>query len=419
MKALAILSCLITLQGATPTPTIKVDGDGYLRFNRDGRAVYAKEAKLTVKEGRVANELGHFLMPTILAPSGATIDGDADGNLFAVQGEQKSRIGRLVLAVFSQDAFLSESNGVLIAVDRPQLRHPGENGAGKLASVTAKPTVKPATTESKPVANEAKPPANETKPSVKPTEEVKSNEAPAVKPETRKGPRVDVNAVTELESDKVAFGDIAKFHGIDPTIEAKLAKIDLGPTPMLGVERSFDKGFLQGRLRQVGVKPEEVNVEIPDKVVVIRKGQSITQQQFLDAVNQAIKETSGVSVEYGCSDTAPDYRAPLGRVTLIVEGLSGINTPTLTALVGIYVEGKRINSRTLKYQAKQNPQAVKAGQNVKVVMRAGTAAVEVQGVCRTTAAVGKPTTVEVRLDGGQKSTHQGSVIAEGIVEVRL
>lgn len=401
---LALLA--LTAQIAT-APEIKVDGEGYLRFTRDGRTVFARTAKLTVKEGRVANEQGCFVLPTVLSAFDAKIEADVDGNLYSVSGTTKTRVGRLVLAIFPADAMLSESSGMMVAIERPTLKFPGENGASKLSLVTEpqKPVFVPKNQPTQPQPQPQTPPTTVPKVDPKPAVPEKSNQLV-----------IEVKAAAEVTEDNVTLADVATLTG--PKAE-EAGKIVLGPTPMLGIKRTFEKPLIQGRLRAAGFKNESYSLSLNQPVEVTRKGQSIENKKFVQAVIDAVKGTSGVAVEYDSKEPQPDYIAPLGRINLVVETLSGLNSPTVTSIVGIYVEGKRVNSRTIRLQAVSNPQAVKSGQPVKVLMRAGGAVVEVSGISRGSGPVGSEVPVEVRIDNNTRSTHTAKVIADGKVEVTL
>jgi hypothetical protein len=409
MTTLALL--VLSAQIAT-APEIKVDGEGYLRFTREGRTVFSRTAKLSVKEGRVANEQGCFVLPTVLSAHDATIEADADGNLYSVAGGTKTRIGRLVLAVFPADAMLTESSGMMVAIERPVLKFPGENGASKLTLVT-----EPQKQVFVPKPQPQNPKPQTPKPDPKPENPKPQNPEPQnPKPPVTNQLVIDVLPTAEVNEENVTLADIAKIAG--PKAE-EAGKVVLGQTPMLGIKRTFEKPLIQGRLRAAGFKNESYTLNLNQPVEVTRKGQNIANTQFVKAVLDAVKGTSGVAVQYDSKETQPDYIAPVGRINLVVETLSGINSPTVTSVVGIYVEGKRINSRTVRLQAVSNPQAVKSGQPVKVLMRAGGAVVEVSGVSRGTGPVGAEVAVEVRIDANTRSTHTGKIVAEGKVEVTL
>ena len=50
-----MFSTIVALMALAPSVHLHVDGEGYLRFVREGRTVYAKEAMLTVTDGKLAS----------------------------------------------------------------------------------------------------------------------------------------------------------------------------------------------------------------------------------------------------------------------------------------------------------------------------------------------------------------------------
>lgn len=381
---MTLISFLVTWVAAVTPVNVRVDGDGYLRLMRDGRVVYAKSATLTaLPDGRLGTTAGDPVSPSITVPAGATpLRVDLEGNVSAGAGP----IGRLVLAIFPSTSALSEKNGVLLATDRPQLGNPGEgpNGvirsdAGSIVSIGSS-----AIKASAPVAISGK-------------------------------VRITANASAEIAGDVVRLGDIATIEAAEP-LRSTLAQIDLGEAPAIGVRRVFDRVRITTRLRTAGVSPDSIELIVPTAINVTRQGQSIPQSAFIET---ALKTVASSGIEYTSDDIAPEFKAPRGEVRLVSEGVTGLNTAVCSVKIAVFVDGKRINSRTIKLTATVMPASIKSGESVKVRFLAGGAVIELTGVARSAGKIGDQISVEVRPEGADKSVHLARVIGAGVVEVKL
>lgn len=471
---MTLTSLIIFTAIANPTISVEVDGEGYLRFSRDSRAVYAKNTTLVVTSGKLTNSHGDPVLPTVSIPNGTQgLDVELDGTVFVINGTSRAKAGRFVIALFPEGTALSEDKGVFVATERPKLSNPGEGIAGVIRHAEALKVGKPvATKQVETKTPDLKP---EVKPEIKP--EVKPEVKPAVKQEAKpegtttrsgswqpvtidprfkpenkpeiKAPRPTPNPLTiapgtvviqlkdtaEVEGERFTISDLANISG-DINLVAKLKEIEVGVTPMLGVSRKIESSFLLGKLRMAGIRSSQYSIEQTGPVTVSRKGQPIEHAKFIASVQEAIKLAPGVTVAYKCDDEMPDYVAPAGRYTLVVEALTGINTQTVTAIVAIYLEDpkatdsgstwgklpgfRRLNSRTLRFQAESSPNAVQSGRPVKVVMKAGGATIEVNGTAKTSGPVGSTVSVEVRVGTPEVRTlHTGIVTSPGQIEVRI
>lgn len=422
------------IQACAPVD-VSVDGEGYLRLSREGRAVYAKSVRLAIAaNGKLATPAGDNLLPSISAPSGTTdLEVDLDGNVFAVKGASKVKVGRIVLALFAEGAALSEQDGVLVAADRPKLGNPGDGTNGVIRSSAAAIPVK-----SQPVSEAPKTVPTETQKSAPTIESGGSSPIkidapkttknldplPAVHKEPLAGKKgtplkIVVSGSGEVAGDKVKLGDIATVEGDETSADA-LRQIELGDAPVIGAKRSFDRIRILAKIRAAGFDPNKIELIVPAMISVERKGQSISQDQFNAAALKAIAESPGIATEYVAADAVgPDFLAPAGAYALVPETISGVNTASALVKIAVYVGVKKVNSRSVKLTAKSLPVSIRIGSAVKVLFRAGGAMVEVQGIARGTGTVGDTISVEVKLPGGEKTNHAGIVLKDGSVEVKL
>lgn len=418
---------------STPVVHAKVDGEGYFRFAREGRAVYAKKSDFTVKGGKLVNEFGDVTLPAILVSDQAQgLNIDLEGNVFATSSGTKSRVGRLVLAIFTDSAALSEKDGVLISPDRPKLGNPGEEVNGVIrtdeeSAPITKPEPKPETKpESKPQTQpETKPPVQpETKPETRP-EAKPENKQPDPKP--REAPKVGVKITVKDKVDvlnsNVTLGEIATIE-TEGAAGQELGRIEVAKAPAMGGTAKISRDAVLRALRSAGVKTENLLILSPDTIELSRKPTVIPAARFIEVATQAIAQT-GTAVQYELDGKPLDVNIPSVKFVLL-PAIANMGAPMIDVRVQIIQimdeKGqpmqKIINSQTLKFKAKSMPVAIRSGMPVKVVMKAGTAEVELMGTARSAAKMGEPISVEVKASD-QRTTHIGTVIGAGRVEVKI
>lgn len=388
-----MISTLLPLIVATQATAFSVDGEGYLRFARADKPVYFKQAELSVKDGRLVNAFGDSTLPAI-SLAGPSFSVDLEGNVFEVQGASKARVGRLVLAMFSATTQFENSNGALTTATRPTLGNPGEDLAGVIrmgAASTEAPKL-PSTSGGLP-------------------QLVKPEEAPL------KGAKITLKEKADIPGRMILLGDIASIEGAPELIE-KLKKIELGAAPAPGAKRSIDRLTVALKLRSSGYKSENL-VFLGDKPVQLTgKGNTVTFEQFLEVAQSALAEDNIGKLVYKIDEKPSDISVPSGRITLVSEAVSGMSTPTVTVLVGIYVETKRYNSRTLRFKLQQAPVMVKSGSTVKVLMKSGSAVIEVSGIARGAGGLGATIPVDI-IASKEKTTHNAVIVSPNTVQVTL
>jgi hypothetical protein len=397
-----ILSSLLIV-AAAQAPTIQVEGEGYLRLSRDGRVVYAKKATLAVVEGSLGTTAKASFFPKI------AFEGDVSQLRIDANGTVhfgKTQIGKIMLAKFEQGINLTADNGVLISAERPKLGYAETEGFGKIASGAAKESnpTQPISTASTGISTKAQ--------SAIPVVNTKPNNLPLEK-------SLVILSEAEVSTERIFASDLIAPTG-NPKVDEKLAQIEVGYTPIFGTNRKIERSFLAGKLRAAGFALPE-GFGTGSAITVTRKSQGIPHSKFIEVAKSAL-DKAAPTLNYECTEVMGDFFAPLGNVELIVENISGEGTATATVRVGIrWSEGsaaKRLNSRTLKFIAKNDPNAVRQGRPVKVFMRAGGASIEVPGIARAGGAIGTVITVEVNVNG-VKTTHQATITGPDQVEVKL
>lgn len=378
--------------------SVRVDGEGYMRFVRDGRIVYAKQISLGVDRDVLAGPNGASMLPEVRVPQGAkSMTISLDGFVSVVVDGKSQQIARIVLAMFPKTSTLTPRDGYLIAVDRATLQNPGDDLAGVIRIVGAPTPAATGTTGTTTTQGKA------------PIKIAKTNNEPAY---TGK-PDVRVNPISEVAGPRFTLGEIATIKA-SPEVKAKLESIDMGDVPTAGIPRPISGARLLYLFQQAGFKPNEVQLNVPPDAKVAVQVQKVTNEQFADAARQAVNQQLGVQLVLTNSQNFPDFIAPLGELKLEASrpqrGQNGF-----TVLVTVLVNGKKINSRLMSLTADAAAAAIKAGDPVRIYIRRGGATIEVSGKARSAGYVGQQITV-VSSTG---SVHQATVLSGSEVEVKL
>ncbi|MEQ1820921.1 MAG: hypothetical protein ABL949_00230 [Fimbriimonadaceae bacterium] len=383
-----MITSLLYLAVAPQLLSISVDGEGYLRLARNDKPVYAKSAELTVKDGRLVNASGYPTLPVVNL-STPNFSVDLEGNVFEISGTDKTRVGRLVLAMFPSSTNFATENGVLTTSVRPALGNPGEDLAGVIRIGT---NSLPSTS---------------------------GGQAQPVKPDEvqTKGAKITLKEKVEIGGRMMTLGDIAQVEG-SPELVEKLKKIEVGAAPAPGVKRTLDRLAVALKLRNSGFKSENLLFLGEKPVQIVGVGNTVTFAQFLEVAQTSLAAENLSKLNYKIDEKPSDITVPAGRVTLVTEAVSGISTPTVTVLIGIYVETKRYNSRTLRFKLQQEPVLIKSGTPVKVLMKSGSAVVEIAGISRGTGGLGATIPVDVTASK-EKTTHNATILSANTVEVIL
>ena len=397
---------------ASSTPTLEVDGEGYLRLIREGRVVYARQVKLASVSGKLGTPEGATFLPSI------SLTGDISGVEVDLQGNVRASgiaIGRLLIAIFEPGQAVQPNGEFFTAQDRPKLVNPGDDLAGVIRTKASgtKPSVKP---EGKPVVKAS--------PKIEPKQTPK---APVIKPEATDtkeaeelvvpeppagGIAIALRARTVLDTPQFNLAQLGKVSG-NPQLAGKARGIILGDTPPVGQERRFDYARILTKLRAVGVDPRLVRINMPEMIRVSRAGQTLGDDQFMETARAAIEEQFGASGSLILRQTQPSIQVPVGELKLVVDDLDAL-TNGYRVGISVYVAGSKVTRRVVTVDRVGGPAPVSAGQTVRVRIVAGAVSMETSGRVTKGSRNGEP--VEIVTADGVKLT--GVVVAPGVVEVR-
>ena len=391
-----MLASLLILQTiASPTLSIKVDGEGYFRFVLGNKVAYARQVRLIVSNGKLSAADGSSLLPSVLVPEQATklsvsLDGKISGTIF---GREK-QLGSIVLAMFTGMPSFKPVGLLSLSATKATVAAPGEGLAGVI-----RPIVKPQNNDSNPLTLQSKPygfPPNGYNASTKIL--AKSE--------------VKVKFTSEVNTEVLTLGDVADISGDSQLVE-KLKSVDLGKSPILGTKKSLSTLLVKALISSQGVDMRQVSLTVPTGAVVERKAQRISPEEIAIAVQEAFKKKLNVDTILEPKSKINSMMVPPGTVSFEVSNTQ-LNPSDISTTVDISVDGKLANSLHLRYDITQLPQ-IKRGDVVRLRLISNTAKVEVNAKAKGTAFLGQSVTVET--DNG--TIHTGRLIGPSIVEVNL
>lgn len=382
-----------------------------LRFARAGRAVYAKKATLSVVDGHLMGG-GCDLLPAVSVPSDVvSIEADLEGNLIAVKPSGKAKIGKLVLAMFPDEGALTRDGNFMISSNRPLLGEAGQDLFGVIRTLSDE-TIKAAAT---PTSRVAATPVASTPTSAKrlpPIRPIVAPYRPAQKLKVEL-PVVSIRPENEAKGDKILLSDIADVTAEGPS-KALLESAPIGDTPSLGVSRGLDAVTITSALARAGWKLGSYVLNMTPGAKVHRQAQEILDEKFVEAARDAVRGQLRILAPLHSDIAQPPMSCPLGEVSLKAETCSKAGLGA-TVSVALYVDGRRINSRTVQLSPDKDAVGVASGQRIKIVARAAGATVELSGKAKEQGWAGQQVSVET--DTGAVLT--GTVKEDGSVEVSL
>lgn len=372
------MTSLLALAVFSPlTLPVSVDGDGYMRFTRDGRVVYSKQTTLTVVDGKVASTDGPLLNPRVQVADGATeLRVDLEGHLYATFSSGEKEIGRIAIALFPEDVRPVVDRGFLVSSYRPEIVDPGTKTAGLIRTLTSGNTV------------------HET-------------------PVTNGVVEIRLLPLAEVSTSSFLLRDIAEVVA-DEATKARLESLEVSTTPALGGTLKMSPEMVRLRLLRHTKDAEKFKFSGANQVEVTRKGQEVTHHMFVEAALAAARDKFGPETPVSSDSTGPTIRVPMGKVELVGEDVKESGTRAIVR-VAILVDGERINSRTVTVDKTDALSKLSIGATVKVLVKSSAAVVETTGRVRSIDHFNK--TVTVMTETGAELI--GKAVAPGTIEVQL
>jgi flagella basal body P-ring formation protein FlgA len=94
----------------------------------------------------------------------------------------------------------------------------------------------------------------------------------------------------EVAGDQILLGSIARVDGDDAALVRRLEAVVLGRSPLPGKTRVLDGSAVLARIRQSGIDPGPLDLQIPAEVSVTRTGIAFSREQIESIVRDYIQE---------------------------------------------------------------------------------------------------------------------------------
>ncbi len=380
--------------GAMPTVTVRIEGDGFLRFAKNNQLLYCRQAKLTATaQGLMASD-GSILIPRLIAPAGTVkVEVSMDGTITAQLSNGRKQMGRFVIAIFDPKTAFTKVGNYISTSAKPTLTNPGEWIAGVIRSnALASTAVKTAAT-------------------------VTPHKGAQTAANSFFEPKADItlNVKSEVDTEKsenILLSSIAKIEG-DPELVSALNRVDFGRAPLFGSKRGMTLVNVRANIAAAGIDVRKLKINVPEGAWVERKGQVIEASSFDEVVNQAVKTKFGFETKVEQKNKVNPMTVPNGLVTLDVSQLN-LNASEISGIVDVAVNGKITNSIRVNYSLPVLSM-VKKGDVVRLRLISNFAKVEVTAKATSVGYLGQA--VSVQTDNG--SVHTGILIGPNLVEVKL
>lgn len=362
----------------TPTLSIRVEGDGYLRFAKGSLTVYAKQSKLVATQKGLADSDGSLLLPRIACPLDIkSLSVSLDGTVVA----NGKNVGQIVLGLFPANATETSFGKFVRFPIKPKLSIPGDGIAGVVRPWVSGPT------------------PNRTAPQVfRSTENDKCS--------------IKVNSKSEIIGEEILLQDIAEISGNTPDTE-QIKKVSFGKAPLPGATRTLSTTYVRAAIIAAGFNAYKFNVSVPINATVERKSQRIPLQKIHEAVSGYIEKKMNFVPDLEMKNRISDPAVIAGDYALsVVE--TEFKTGQMVATIDVLVNGEQATQLALTYKV-ANLVQIKRGEVVRLRMISNSAKVEVSAKAKTEGYIGQRITVET--DSGASQT--GTLIGPGLVEVRL
>lgn len=97
----------------------------------------------------------------------------------------------------------------------------------------------------------------------------------------------------EVVDDQIRLGGIAQIDGDDAAFVNQLRGLILGRSPLPGKTRTLEPAALLSRLRQSGIDPDQLDLQIPSEIVLSREAVTIEREQIEQIVRAFIQQQAG------------------------------------------------------------------------------------------------------------------------------
>lgn len=93
----------------------------------------------------------------------------------------------------------------------------------------------------------------------------------------------------EVDEDQIRLGRVARIDGGDPQLAAELANVVLGRSPLPGKTRMLDGSTILMRLKQSGIDPSRIDLQLPPELEISRGAVTVDREQVEQIVRGFIQ----------------------------------------------------------------------------------------------------------------------------------
>lgn len=112
----------------------------------------------------------------------------------------------------------------------------------------------------------------------------------------------------DVVADQITLGHIAQIDGGDAALARRLEGVIIGRSPLPGKTRTLEPALLISRIKQSGIDPESLDLQIPPEVVLQRESVTIERDQIEAIVREFLRQQA--VAEPGEAIAIKDIRVP-------------------------------------------------------------------------------------------------------------
>lgn len=94
----------------------------------------------------------------------------------------------------------------------------------------------------------------------------------------------------DIAADQILLGSIAQVDGSDATVVRRLEAVVLGRSPLPGKTRAFDRAAILTRIKQSGIDPTQIDLQLPSEVLITRASMTVEREQIEQIVRGYIQQ---------------------------------------------------------------------------------------------------------------------------------
>jgi flagella basal body P-ring formation protein FlgA len=119
----------------------------------------------------------------------------------------------------------------------------------------------------------------------------------------------------EIAADQILLGSIAQVDGSDAALVRRLEAVVLGRSPLPGKTRALDRAAILTRIKQSGIDPAQLDLQIPAEVVITRAAITVGPEQIETIVREFLQQQAA-----GAADALRIKELRIGEPVVLPAG---------------------------------------------------------------------------------------------------